>query len=184
MVNRTIQFGHVSLKQLELVTHFITVRQTISWSVGDEIVITTTDTHLSHTERHRIAQILNGTTLQLTQPLAYTHLVIQQTFTNGQQVDIAAAVGRLTRNIRIQSVTLSSSLSGFNIYITDPPSPFLSRRSALRLSHVQLSGFGIFNDHVNERSAGVYIYNVQTSYWYSSPAMIDGCAFVDGFNTA
>lgn len=163
----------------------ITVRQSIFWNVGDEIVITTTDTDVSHTERHRIARIFNSTTLQLANPLAYTHLVVQEVFPDGRQIDIAAAVGRLTRNIRIQGVVSSSNYSGFNIYVagvlTFNFNPW--RLGTLRLSHVQLSGFGVFNDATNERYAGIY-FSRFTMPSIGNPWSVDGCSFVDGFNTA
>jgi G8 domain len=99
--------------------NLITLRERIYLSVGDEIVITTTDSSLSHTERHRVASIVNSTTLRLVNTLGYTHQVITQVFQNGRSIDIAAVVGLLTRNIRIRSRESSvSSLSGWNMFIS------------------------------------------------------------------
>ncbi|CAF4431207.1 unnamed protein product [Rotaria sp. Silwood2] len=69
----------------------ITLSTPVTWIVGDEIIITTTDKDISHTERHRIANIENGTVIRTEVALAYTHNVLQQIFPNGEMVTVAAA---------------------------------------------------------------------------------------------
>ena len=97
---------------------FLIVRDSIDWNTGDEIIITTTDRDLSHTERHRIVRIENKTILYIDGSLKYSHKVIQRTFPSGRTIDIAAAVGVVTRNIRIINDPTSTSLSGFRIILS------------------------------------------------------------------
>ena len=164
--------------------NLITLRERIDLSVGDEIVITTTDSSLSHTERHRVASIINSTTLRLVNPLGYTHLVINQVFPNGRSIAIAAAVGLLTRNIRIRSTDSTvSSLSGWNMFISQFWTGWTFQSGSAQLSNVQFSRFGILDDSVNERKAGIYIYGMRNSI-YAPPVSIDRCAFIDGYSTA
>jgi hypothetical protein len=85
--------------------NLITLSTSVDWQIDDEIIITTTDTSISHTERHRIASIINGTVIHLVTPLTYIHLVIRHTFVDGQDVNVATAVGLLTRHVLILSQT-------------------------------------------------------------------------------
>ncbi|CAF4097851.1 unnamed protein product [Rotaria sp. Silwood2] len=172
----------------------IVLSERVSWMIGDEFVITTTDRDISHTERHRIASIDNGTIIHTMIPLAYTHIVLQQTFPNDQTVNIAAAVGLLTHNIRIINQSPSPNLSGLRIFITQYST--LIRYSDTnqlvdtyykgyaRLSNTQFIGFAQFDDTTNsDQQSCIYMSNLND--WNSQrPTSIDGCSFDGGFNAA
>lgn len=172
----------------------ITVTNTVNWLVGDEFIITTTDKDISHTERHRIARIDNGMTIYTVNPLAYTHLVLQTMLPNGRVIRIAAAVGLLTRNIRIISQNLPSRLSGFRIFITQyrtyiwytstNTSVYTHYKGYARLSNTQFIGFGRFDDTTNsDEQSGIYMNNLNDWNW-QRPTTIDSCSFDGGFNAA
>jgi hypothetical protein len=175
-------------------SNLITLSTPVDCQIDDEIIITTTDTSISHTERHRIASIVNGTVIGLVTPLTYTHLVIRYTFANGQEVNVAAAVGLLTRNVRILSQNQAPNLSGFKIFITEYQTDVWYSdwnrsfntyyKGYARLSNVQFIGFGQLDDTPSsDQQAGIYM-NQLSDYDSSRPTYIDACSFDGGFNAA
>nr|ACD54600.1 fibrocystin-like protein [Adineta vaga] len=162
----------------------ISLSEPVDWKVGDEFVITTTDTNISHTERHRIASLINSTIIRTTQPLSYTHIVLRHAFPNGSVVNIAAAVGLLTRNIRMMSTSSIPNLSGFKISIVNGSSNYKPDIFHMSLSNIQFIGFGEFADSSeSDDKSGLYIQNLNGSYsrW---PSYIHQCSFDGGFNAA
>ncbi|CAF3294066.1 unnamed protein product [Rotaria sp. Silwood2] len=170
----------------------ITLRQPVNWIVGDEIIITTTDTSIYHTERHRIARIQNGTVIYTIIPLAYTHIVIQRSFANGQVVNVAAAVGLLTHNVRVINQNPGSVLSGFKILVTEyhtnvwhiHTNTFYDTcyKGYARLSNTQFIGFAQFDDsYLSDSKSGIYM-NRLGDYNAWRPTFIDACSFDSGFN--
>lgn len=174
--------------------NLIILSESVNWMIDDEIVITTTDKDISHTERHRIASIVNGTIIRTRLPLAYTHIVLKNTFPNGQTVNIAAAVGLLTRNIRVISQSPSSTLSGFRIFITQYTtsiwyaymSQFVNTyyKGYSRLSNIQFIGFGQYDDTTtSDQRSSIYMNNLN-DLDSQRPTYIDACSFDGGFNAA
>ncbi|KAJ8334858.1 hypothetical protein SKAU_G00404970 [Synaphobranchus kaupii] len=83
----------------------VTLRQSVTWNVGDEIVIASTGGRHSQRENEvrRIASVsADGRTLGLTEPLTYTHLGVSVTLPDGTVFEGRAEVGLLTRNIVVQ----------------------------------------------------------------------------------
>lgn len=147
--------------------NMIVLRQSVNWAIGDEIIITTTDKKISHTERHRIVSIVNGSTIYTAAPLSYTHRVIQHTFANGRIIDIASSVGLLTHNIRVISQNWPSDTAGFRIYVAayqinsfhiySGTTYSACYKGYVRISNTQFIGFGQFDDSYNtEQRAGFY----------------------------
>ena len=170
----TVQAGNYS----------ITLEESVDWQIGDEFVITTTDTSISHTERHRIAGIVNNRLIRTTKPLSYTHQVIRRSFPNGSSVYIAAAVGLLTRNIRIISTGVQSDRASVKISIVNTSSIYRPNIFHVSLSNVQFIGIGQFSDSSSEiEKSGIFISNINVSMsaW---PTYIRGCSFDGGFNIA
>ncbi|CAF4366562.1 unnamed protein product [Rotaria socialis] len=174
--------------------NLIILRESVNWVVGDEIIITTTDRAISHTERHRIASIENGTMIRTVAPLAYTHIVLQQPFSNGQMIDIAAAVGLLTRNVRVINQNSSRNLFGFRIVVTQywtnvwdssaSTYVYTYYKGYARLSNTQFIGFGRFDETDNsDQQSGIYM-NSLGDWNYQRPTYIDSCSFDGGFNAA
>ena len=74
----------------------------VDWTAGGEVVIAATGRSQRENEQHTIAAILNGgRRLQLTKPLAFTHIGIEQVI-DGVTVATRAEVGYLTRNVVIE----------------------------------------------------------------------------------
>ena len=173
----------------------LVVRDAINWNVGDEIIVTTTDRDIDHTERRRIVRIENQTVIYMDTPLLYNHAVIQRTFPSGRHIDIAAAVGLLTRNIRIINDPASAaSLSGFRILLTTyatyvlypdrNQSYYTFYKGYARLSNVQLVGFGQFDDTPrSDQRAGIYLSRLG-NFNALRPTSITSCSFESGFNAA
>ena len=96
----------------------ITLKETINWEVGDEIVIASTDFDGRQAEKRTITAI-NGNVLMLDSPLIYMHWGKEQIYNNGTRdivLDERAEVGLLTRNLKIQGDS-SSELNGFGGHI-------------------------------------------------------------------
>jgi hypothetical protein len=137
--------------------NLILLDKPIDWIVGDEIIVTTTDTNIEHTERHTIANISTDRTIITTvNSLVYTHIVIHNVFPNGNVFHIAAAVGLLTRNVRVINSSPASDLFGFRILITDYATNvqnpggedyiYTYYKGYARLSNTQFIGYGQFVD--------------------------------------
>ncbi|XP_066530272.1 fibrocystin-L-like [Hoplias malabaricus] len=86
----------------------LTLMDSVTWRVGDEIVIASTGNRQSQNENevNYIAAVSDdGKTLTLTQPLNYTHLGVNVTLPDGTVFEARAEVGVLTRNILVRGAT-------------------------------------------------------------------------------
>ena len=82
----------------------ITLKQAVTWQVGEKIVIATTGDRNSMKESEEVtiaAVSEDGLTITIEEPLKYLHISIEQTF-GDQVVETRAEVALLTRNILIQ----------------------------------------------------------------------------------
>ena len=172
----------------------IILRAPVDWLVNDEIIITTTDKNIAHTERHRIALNVNGTVIRTVAPLAYQHIVMRETLDNGQEISVAPAIGLLTRNVRVINQPSGSSQSGVRILVTkyettsryaiDNGWSNTSFQGYARLSNTQFIGFGEFDDSNNrDQRSGVFLDNLGNTDPQRSN-FISGCSFDGGFNAA
>ncbi|MCW5954599.1 MAG: G8 domain-containing protein, partial [Propionibacteriaceae bacterium] len=90
----------------------ITLDRAVNWQQGDRLVVTSTDWHPSHSEEVVIAAPPNGSAIALNAPLDFTHSGdiydvsrdIPDPPSANQQVDTRAAVGLLSRDIRVYSL--------------------------------------------------------------------------------
>ncbi|KAK2830693.1 hypothetical protein Q5P01_018624 [Channa striata] len=83
----------------------LTLMKAVTWKVGDKIVIASTGHRHSQAENEVriIASVSdNGKSLNLTQPLSYTHLGVGVTLPDGSVFEGRAEVGLLTRNIVVR----------------------------------------------------------------------------------
>ncbi|XP_053571903.1 fibrocystin-L [Bombina bombina] len=83
----------------------LTLQQSVTWKVGDEIVIASTGHRHSQQENEKrtIESISeDGRTLNLTEPLRFKHLGISVTLPDNSVFEARAEVGLLTRNIVIR----------------------------------------------------------------------------------
>ena len=82
----------------------ITLKQPVTWKVGDHIAVATTSdrSSMKENEEHYIADISDdGLTITLQDPLKYQHISIEQTF-GDRTVETRGEVALLTRNILIR----------------------------------------------------------------------------------
>ena len=82
----------------------ITLKEPVTWQVGEKIVVATTGDRnsMKESEEHSIAAVSSdGLTITLAEPLKYLHISIEQTF-GGTVVETRAEVALLTRNVLIQ----------------------------------------------------------------------------------
>ena len=99
MLNATAQAGDTSL----------TLEAAPGWSVGDEIIVTSTSTDYLQTEKRTITAI-SGTAVTLDAPLAHAHNGVITTIPHNvtgvpTTIDERAEVGLLTHRIKIQGAT-------------------------------------------------------------------------------
>ena len=173
----------------------LTLSEPVDWVVGDQIIVTTTDTSIGHTERRTITGISGGgTVITLASPLVYTHIVLHNVFANGQVFHVAAAVGLLTRNIRVITNNPASELFGFRILVTDYATTVWNSaysenlvtyyKGYARLSNTQFIGYGQFVDAADDdKREGVHMYHLGD--WNASrPTYIDSCSFDGGYFSA
>ncbi|CAF2073695.1 unnamed protein product, partial [Rotaria magnacalcarata] len=173
----------------------ITLSEPVNWLVGDEIILTTTDTRIDHVERHNITGISGGgTIITLAGALAYTHIVLHNVFPNGEIYHVAGAVGLLTRNVRVINGNPSSDKIGFRILVTDYAtdvwnpvgSEYLTTyyKGYARISDTQFIGFGQYIDAPKEdRREGFHLFNLG-SWNASRPTYINSCSFDTGYYPA
>ncbi|CAF3592631.1 unnamed protein product [Rotaria sordida] len=173
----------------------ITLSEPVDWVVGNEIILTTTDTRIEHVERHTIASIGGGgTTITLVNNLAYTHIVIHNVFPNGQMYHVAGAVGLLTRNVRVINRSPASEKFGFRILVTDYATNvwnpvgseylYTYYKGYARLSNAQFIGYGQFVDAPNyDKREAIHLYNLG-DWNISRPTYVDSCSFDTGYYSA
>lgn len=111
----------------------ITLKETVNWEVGDEIVIASTDFDGRQAEKRTITAV-NGLVLTLNAPLVYMHWGTEQIYNNGTRdivLDERAEVGLLTRNLKIQGDD-ASEVNGFGGHIMSMPNS-ISKASNIEL---------------------------------------------------
>jgi hypothetical protein len=169
----------------------IVLSEPVDWLVGDQIIVTTTDTSIGHTERHTIASInSNQTIITTAAALAYTHIFIREVLANGEVVHIAGAVGLLTHNVRVINRSPASDLFGFRVLVTDYATNtwdpigsdyiYTYYKGYVRISNTQFIGYGQFVDAADDDlREGIHLYNLGD--WNASrPSYIDSCSFDGG----
>ncbi|WP_139959673.1 G8 domain-containing protein [Flavicella sediminum] len=147
----------------------ITLKETIDWEIGDEIVIASTDFDPHQAEKRKITSI-TGNILGLDAPLNYMHWGVEQTYNNGTKdliLDERAEVGLLTHNLKIQG-DISSESNGFGGHIMSM-SGSISKASNIELYRMgQKSQLGKYpwHWHLLGNANGQYIKNsgIHTSY--------------------
>ncbi|SFB94508.1 Por secretion system C-terminal sorting domain-containing protein [Algibacter lectus] len=115
----------------------ITLKETIDWEIGDEIVIASTDFDPHQAEKRTITSV-SGTTIGLNTPLTYMHWGVEQIYNNGTvdlTLDERAEVGLLTHNLKVRG-DASSETNGFGGHIMSMPG------SVSRASNIELFRMG------------------------------------------
>ncbi|XP_076030840.1 fibrocystin-L-like [Oratosquilla oratoria] len=82
----------------------IELKQPVTWSAGDQIVIATTEHRFfkNENEERTVASVSDdGLQVTLTEPLEFEHISIEQTL-GGRTIETRAEVGLLTRNVKVR----------------------------------------------------------------------------------
>ncbi|WP_299053722.1 immunoglobulin-like domain-containing protein [uncultured Polaribacter sp.] len=155
----------------------ITLKETINWNVGDEIVIASTDFDPHQAEKRTITEI-NGKIISFVEPLNYMHFGVLQTYNNGTEykiLDERAEVGLLTHNLKIQGDS-DSDLNGYGGHIMSMPNS-VSKASNIELYRMgQKSKIGKYpwHWHLLGDADGQYIKNTGIHKSYNRVITVHG----------
>ena len=143
----------------------IFLTDSVDWESGEQIILTTTSYSLSQTEIFTIASVdASGKQITLNSTLAYDHLGFSESFSNRASYNVAAAVGLLTRNIKLIGAGYAkqeSELFGFRMIVSDYSSPAAYYKGYARLSNVEFQRFGQFNhDSGDDSTYGILFSNL------------------------
>ena len=101
----------------------VVLKDSVDWVAGEQIIVTTTAFVIEQSEAMTIKSVSQDKkTLTLTTSFGYDHIVTEETFANGQGYKIAAAVGLLTRNVKVigqEYAKQQDDLYGFRIVVSD-----------------------------------------------------------------
>jgi hypothetical protein len=169
----------------------LTLVEAVDWRVGDEIAVSPTEYDVSQLETAFITAVSSdGLTLTLDRPLAHTHAGQQLTVTEwgprnsegggDDTVLLSAAVGLLTRNVRIEGAVIDTSVGtnyGAHMVVGDIVRDSVLFSGTVNLTYVQLHHFG----KQNMEHAGLS-FNYQDDS--NGVNLIAGCAFSHSLNYA
>ena len=126
----------------------LTVVQTVDWSVGDVIAVTTSTYESKQTEKLTIASISpDGRTITTTTALLYRHSTYDLPAGHGPFKKMGAKVALISRNIRIEGLdeptsTLTSKSFGCRVLIGKYAQAGLTYSGNAQLRDVQFSNCG------------------------------------------
>ena len=165
----------------------------VDWQAGENIVITPTSFTATETEVMTIQAVsADGLTLTLNSSLQFTHLSFVETLSTGQAVSIAAAVGLLTRNVKIigaEYVGQDSDLYGMTMMVSDysaldSDGILMYYKGYARLSNVEFVHPGqLFRGTGADATFGIMISDLG-AYNNSRPTYVRSCSFHHGYAAA
>ncbi|KAH3704517.1 hypothetical protein DPMN_079573 [Dreissena polymorpha] len=160
----------------------------VQWQTGDDIVIGPTSYNPWETESFRITAVASdNVTLTLNGTLKYKHLVHQETLSNGYQIDVGAAVGLLTHNIKVIGQdynNLYKESFGARILVATLQYKERTFTGYARLSNVEFyhTGQEGFTEDYDPRFSVAYVATGTVSS--IKPSKVFRCSFHNGFSTA
>ena len=164
----------------------VTLVDAVDWKVNEQIVVTTTTYSPTQNEVFTISGVsVDKKTLNLTQVSLYKHLSFSEKISNTQTQRIAAAVGLLTRNVKIIGSYYDlrdTDLYGFTIKVTDyshynSDGILMYYKGYARLSNVEFAYGGQFSRlDGDDRGFTILISNLG-AYNYNRPTYVRSCAF-------
>ncbi|OWF48083.1 fibrocystin-L-like [Mizuhopecten yessoensis] len=165
----------------------ITLVDSVTWGVDEEIVIAPTSYDIWETETFRITDVSEeGLTLTLNASLQFRHIAHNETI-NGQGVSIAAEVGLLTRNIRVLGEgddALYVERYGGRILVGATKYNNKYNAGFARFSNVEFINTG----QVDVRSFTNYRFSLEyknaKTVTDSTPSSVRKCSFHNGFSPA
>ncbi|XP_068603731.1 PKHD1 like 1, tandem duplicate 1 [Brachionichthys hirsutus] len=166
----------------------LTLAKSVDWTVGDEVVVSTTSYNAWETEKRQITDVSgDGRILTLNLPLAHTHIgethsVPGTVFT----YTLAADVGLLTRNIKVigqEYPKMMTESFGARLLVGTYSWAGINHKGKAQLRNVEFfhSGQEGWKDDADPRYSVVFLNLGEVS---GEDSYIQGCAFHDGFSPA
>ena len=166
----------------------LVLKEPVDWKINEQIVVSTTSFIATDTEVFTIVDVSpDGLTLTLNSALLYDHLSFVE-----NSVTIAAAVGLLSRNVKIIGAEYpeqDSDLYGFSILVSDYSNYddngiLMYFKGYARLSNVELYHPGQFFRGTAADSTYGIIMSDLGDYNYSRPTYVRSCAFHQAYTAA
>ncbi|KAK7105773.1 hypothetical protein V1264_017108 [Littorina saxatilis] len=82
----------------------LTLEDSVTWAVGNEVMLTTTDLSAWHTETFRLTNVA-GNVITLNSSVQHRHIAHSETLSSGYNLKLTARVALLTRNIVIEGAS-------------------------------------------------------------------------------
>lgn len=171
----------------------IILSEAVDWQVNEEIVISPTSYLATETEVMTIKSISSDKlTITLNSSLLYDHLSFIETLSTGKQIKIAAAVGLLTRNVKIIGSEYDGQdddLYGMTMIVSDystlnSDGINMYYKGYARLSNVEFVHPGqFFRGTGDDSTFGIIISNLG-EYNYSRSTYVRSCSFHHGYSAA
>ncbi len=160
----------------------ITLKEAVNWQVNDTIVVVSSRTNWNEAEKRKITAITGGgTILTLNAPLAYPHVGVVKSYSNGTQnwtADLRAEVGLLTHNIRVQGDAASNATGagfGGHIMIMDNSYGYIGGVELFNMGQKAMMGRYPMHWHMlGSVGAGQYFKNSSVHLSYNRAVTIHG----------
>ena len=166
--------------------------EAVTWAAGSEVLISATGYELHETERRTIASV-DGTTITLTEALAFEHLGTEATLSDGTNFQMRAEVGILTRNVRIVGNTydeIDDQQFGGRVLVGEFEQDDITYTGFARFSNVEfaVSGQEGWYDNFDPRYALAFLDTGDSEdangAQKKKESYVKKCAFNWGYNTA
>ncbi|MCH2045568.1 MAG: T9SS type A sorting domain-containing protein [Saprospiraceae bacterium] len=161
-------------------TNQITMKESVDWKIGDQILIVPSSTNYWEAEKRVITAISNNSrTLTLNSSLAYPHKGVVKSYSRGNQTwtaDLRAEVGVLTHNIKIQGNAQSAVTHfGGHIMIMNNASAYVDGIELYNMGQKSILGRYPFHWHMlGSNGAGQYFRNSSVHQSYNRAITIHG----------
>ncbi|XP_024857831.1 fibrocystin-L isoform X2 [Kryptolebias marmoratus] len=166
----------------------LTLRRSVDWQVGDQVVVSTSSYEASETEKHLITAVsADGRVLTLNQPLAHTHMGETHSVSGTSfSYILAADVGLLTRNIKIigqEYPDMMAESFGARLLVGTFSSAGIQYKGKAQIRNVEFfqSGQEGWTDFYDPRYSVAFLDLGEVS---GNDSYVQGCSFHDGFSPA
>ncbi len=168
-------------------TNLITLATTVDWTVGDEIVIVSSNPDWEQAEQRTVTAVsADSLTITLNSPLSYPHFSLVNSYTRSTDnktwsADLRAEIGLLTHNLKIEGDTYSL-VNGFGGHMM---CLFNSRMNASSIELHRMGQKGKLGrypwhwHHVHLSGAGQYFKNSSVHQSFNRGITIHGTSYVN-----
>ncbi|XP_060567723.1 fibrocystin-L-like [Ruditapes philippinarum] len=158
----------------------IVLSEKVQWLKGDEIVISPTGFGPWQSETFKIISIGNDqSTIELNDTLKFKHIVHKEVLQSGQIITLKAAVGLLTRNIKIVDAN-PKTVGGARVLVGLFKDNGKTYKGYTRLSNVEFYHTGSKNSYPSHSLTFIDVGQVN----YIKPSVVANCSFHKSISTA